>query len=163
MKTFASVAAMSVMLAGAALAQSGTGDTNQTGLEQARSGADHRSPTEGASSDIGVQSPQSGANQTDASRDRRGDSVVSQVQERLKREGYAVGAIDGKFGPQTRAAVEQFQRDRGHDATGQLDESLLAEMGIEADTQQAANPEDDAAPAAPMNSDQPAEGGALTR
>jgi len=36
-----------------------------------------------------------------------------QVQEALKNAGYYDGNIDGKFGPKTKAAVKQFQKDMG--------------------------------------------------
>ena len=37
------------------------------------------------------------------------DSSVSQVQSALAREGYYRGAIDGSFGPRTKASVKAFQ------------------------------------------------------
>ena len=36
-----------------------------------------------------------------------------QVQEALKNAGYYDGNIDGKFGPKTKAAIKQFQKDMG--------------------------------------------------
>lgn len=40
-------------------------------------------------------------------------SDVSQLQTKLAQLGYAVGSVDGKFGPKTQAAVRKFQQDRG--------------------------------------------------
>jgi Putative peptidoglycan binding domain len=54
-----------------------------------------------------------------------GDSSVSQIQEALAREGYYHGAIDGSVGPATRNALRRFQRDRGLEATGQIDRSVI--------------------------------------
>ncbi|HET9223769.1 MAG TPA: peptidoglycan-binding protein, partial [Roseiflexaceae bacterium] len=39
-------------------------------------------------------------------------SAVAEAQQRLHDLGYAVGAIDGVYGPRTEAAVRQFQQDR---------------------------------------------------
>ena len=46
--------------------------------------------------------------------DRRG------VQEALRKMGYYVGAVDGKFGPVTRAAIRRFQQDLWVSVTGYL-------------------------------------------
>ncbi len=54
-----------------------------------------------------------------------GDSSVSQIQEALAREGYYHGAIDGSVGPATRNALRRFQRDRGLEATGQIDQAVI--------------------------------------
>ncbi|MFE5942791.1 peptidoglycan-binding protein [Streptomyces sp. NPDC056480] len=46
---------------------------------------------------------------------RMGDSgpFVVRLQEDLTTHGYAVGQVDGIFGPKTDAAVRQFQSDQG--------------------------------------------------
>jgi hypothetical protein len=44
--------------------------------------------------------------------------IVKMLQELLEGMGYDVGGIDGVFGPQTKAAVQQLQRDHGLDADG---------------------------------------------
>lgn len=38
---------------------------------------------------------------------------VAELQRRLESLGYAVGPIDGIFGPKTKEAVMKFQRDHG--------------------------------------------------
>jgi hypothetical protein len=58
------------------------------------------------------------------------DSSVSQVQSALAREGYYRGAIDGSLGPATRSALRRYQRDHDLDATGQLDGSVIAALGL---------------------------------
>ena len=52
-------------------------------------------------------------------------SVVREIQTRLRRLGYSVGAIDGRAGPRTAAAVEAFQRARGLPVDGRLSLELL--------------------------------------
>ena len=59
--------------------------------------------------------------------------MVTQVQEQLQQEGYAVGAIDGMWGPRTQQGVLEFQQAEGLEATGQLNEETLAALGIPAD------------------------------
>lgn len=44
--------------------------------------------------------------------------IVKMLQELIEGMGYDVGEIDGVFGPQTKAAVQQLQRDHGLDADG---------------------------------------------
>jgi putative peptidoglycan binding protein len=54
------------------------------------------------------------------SSDADSDSSVAAVQERLARQGYYDGEIDGVLGPQTRRAIARYQRDHGQRATGDL-------------------------------------------
>ena len=52
-------------------------------------------------------------------------SVVREIQEHLRRLGHSVGAIDGRAGPRTTAAVEAFQRSRDLPVDGRLSLDLL--------------------------------------
>jgi peptidoglycan hydrolase-like protein with peptidoglycan-binding domain/uncharacterized tellurite resistance protein B-like protein len=47
------------------------------------------------------------------------------VQQSLQQRGYQVGIVDGIMGPQTKAAIEKFQRDRGLPATGEADSTTV--------------------------------------
>ena len=49
--------------------------------------------------------------------DSTGDEVII-LQQRLKDLGYAISMVDGEFGEETRAAVEEFQRDHNLYVTG---------------------------------------------
>ncbi len=60
----------------------------------------------------------------------RGVSVVEEVQQRLARAGYYRGDIDGLIGDGTRNAVRRYQRAHRLSATGQIDDRLLASMGL---------------------------------
>jgi hypothetical protein len=62
--------------------------------------------------------------------DQSGNSTVSAVQERLAREGYYRGQIDGVFGQETRAALAEFQSNRGLRVTGALTNETLAALGL---------------------------------
>src|SRR5438876_5255991 len=49
-------------------------------------------------------------------------ATVRDAQQRLSALGYYTGPIDGLWGPDTQAAVERFQRDRGLQVTGDLNQ-----------------------------------------
>ena len=70
-----------------------------------------------------------GQNGSDSS-DQYGDSPVAAAQERLAREGYYRGRVDGVFGPETRRAVMAFQRDHGLNATGYLTRDTRSALGL---------------------------------
>ena len=43
-----------------------------------------------------------------------------EIQSALKNAGYYKGAIDGKVGPKTRKAIEDFQKDNGLEVDGKV-------------------------------------------
>jgi peptidoglycan hydrolase-like protein with peptidoglycan-binding domain len=53
---------------------------------------------------------------------------IRQAQQRLKEAGFDPGPIDGHFGPQTQAALREFQSAHGLPETGQLDQSTRARL-----------------------------------
>ena len=53
---------------------------------------------------------------------------ISGVQARLWNLGFECGPIDGKFGPQTRSAVMEFQKFYKLDATGNLDDKTRQKL-----------------------------------
>lgn len=55
----------------------------------------------------------------------RGGNTVSNVQSALSAQGYYKGRIDGKSGPQTSAAVREYQRLYNMPQTGQINSVLL--------------------------------------
>lgn len=56
--------------------------------------------------------------------------VIRDVQQALDRRGYNPGIIDGIYGPNTQAAIEDFQRSSGLSVTGRLNQSTLQRLGI---------------------------------
>lgn len=56
---------------------------------------------------------------------------VRQAQEQLKKEGDYTGKVDGIYGPQTRAAVEKYQKSQNLPASGKLDSQTSAKLGIQ--------------------------------
>ena len=57
--------------------------------------------------------------------------VIANVQAELQRNGYYQGELDGQFGPQTRRALLDFQRDNGLTVTGEIDEDTLSALGLQ--------------------------------
>lgn len=60
---------------------------------------------------------------------------IEQVQRELQSRGLYSGAIDGRAGPQTMAAVQQFQAQQGLPASGNLDEATRRALGVQLDKQ----------------------------
>ena len=57
--------------------------------------------------------------------------VVANVQSALQEQGYYEGDIDGVLGPQTRAALAEYQSAQGNlEPTGAVDEPTLESLGI---------------------------------
>lgn len=61
---------------------------------------------------------------------QQSESVVREVQTRLKKWGYYTGPITGYYGPLTKAATIWFQRNHGLNAEGYLGPLTLGKMGI---------------------------------
>ena len=55
---------------------------------------------------------------------------VRQVQQALDSKGYNPGPTDGRLGPQTRSALNQFQQKQGLPQTGTPDNQTLAALGV---------------------------------
>ena len=62
--------------------------------------------------------------------DQSSDSGVAAAQERLAREGYYRGQIDGVFGRETRRAVIRYQSDHGLQVTGYLTAETRQSLGL---------------------------------
>ena len=62
--------------------------------------------------------------------DTNADSTIAAAQQRLAREGYYRGQIDGILGPGTRAAIAQYQSNHGLHVTGALSSDTLEALGL---------------------------------
>jgi hypothetical protein len=58
------------------------------------------------------------------------DSVIGEVQLRLARGGYYLGAIDGVSGSETRRAIRAYEHAHGLPQDGRIGERLLTTMGL---------------------------------
>jgi hypothetical protein len=58
------------------------------------------------------------------------DQVIANVQATLQQQGYYQGEVDGLLGPQTRAAIADYQRDRGLYITSAIDQPTLESLGM---------------------------------
>jgi peptidoglycan hydrolase-like protein with peptidoglycan-binding domain len=56
--------------------------------------------------------------------------TVRQVQKILTDRGFRTGGVDGRMGPQTQAALVNFQRAEKLQPTGKLDRQTLAALGV---------------------------------
>jgi|GEM_PF-3930015 len=56
--------------------------------------------------------------------------MTARVQEALMRQGYYKGGVDGVSGPQTRAAIIEYQKAQGLPQTGRMDIQTLTRLGI---------------------------------
>lgn len=63
-------------------------------------------------------------------RQAMGQQHVRSVQEALKDKGYDPGTIDGAMGPQTAAALREFQKAEGLQSTGRVDAETRSKLGI---------------------------------
>ena len=57
--------------------------------------------------------------------------VIANVQSALQEQGYYNDAVDGLIGPNTRAALRSFQRDRGLPITAAIDGPTLEALGLD--------------------------------
>ena len=56
---------------------------------------------------------------------------IKKVQESLRDKGYYHAKVDGISGPQTRAAIRQYQKDENLPVTGRLDARTAGKLGVE--------------------------------
>ena len=58
------------------------------------------------------------------------DQVIANVQTALQQQGYYQGEVDGLLGPQTRAAIGEYQRATGLAETAAIDQPTLESLGM---------------------------------
>lgn len=61
---------------------------------------------------------------------RLSKNQIRRMQLSLNRKGFHSGRADGIWGPHTRSAVTKFQKSKGIQANGALDQQTLSELGV---------------------------------
>lgn len=56
--------------------------------------------------------------------------AVMAAQRRLHDKGFYKGNFDGRMGPETQAALREFQKNSNLNVTGKLDEATLSRLGV---------------------------------
>ncbi|MDA8230988.1 MAG: peptidoglycan-binding domain-containing protein [Magnetospirillum sp.] len=135
MKTAFTLAVLGALASTPALAQE-MQQGEQGGMAGPQAGPSSEQPGTSAEKQGAIQHPE-----TLSQRQATHRETVRSAQEALHQKGYKVGKIDGRMGPETRHALERFQRDQGLHANGRLDRKTMAALGVEPSAQQAETPE----------------------
>lgn len=56
--------------------------------------------------------------------------AISAAQRRLHDKGFYKGNFDGRMGPETQAAIREYQRNSNLNVTGKLDQATLSRLGV---------------------------------
>jgi peptidoglycan hydrolase-like protein with peptidoglycan-binding domain len=96
------------------------------------------------------QQPQEAQQQPQAQQPEAGryTELNRRVQEALRQRGFYDGPVNGEIGPNTQAALAQFQLSLPMPVSGMLDDSTLAALGVEQPTSATAGGSAEAAAAA---------------
>ncbi|HEV2162937.1 MAG TPA: peptidoglycan-binding domain-containing protein [Stellaceae bacterium] len=68
------------------------------------------------------------ASTTHAAMHATSSAKVKEAQQALQEAGLYKGKVDGKFGPQTKAAVKEFQKENGLKQTAHLDSATMKKL-----------------------------------
>lgn len=60
-----------------------------------------------------------------------GPAAVTQVQDRLRQQGFYAGRVDGAWGPDSQAALERYQQARGLQVSGQFNPATATMLGLD--------------------------------
>lgn len=63
--------------------------------------------------------------------ERLGEQEIKDLQQALNREGFDSGNVDGVWGPDTRAAVSNFQERQNIAGNGELNDETLSALGVQ--------------------------------
>ena len=76
------------------------------------------------------QKQQQAANRKPISPTSLNNGQIRQMQTALDKDGFKAGRADGIWGPQTRAALEGFQKSKGMTSNGQLTQNTMTALGV---------------------------------
>ncbi len=80
----------------------------------------------------GSEQQQSAENNQPISPQKLSRSEIKQVQQALDKDGFKAGPTDGRWGPETRGAVKNFQQSKQMQPSGKLDQQTVADLGLDA-------------------------------
>jgi peptidoglycan hydrolase-like protein with peptidoglycan-binding domain len=93
--------------------------------ERAASSDQATTSSQSTSSDQGVSSTQAGQATTYNQPDQ-----IRQAQMELNKRGFNAGPQDGVWGPETESAIRGFQKSKGLEVTGRLNDRTMKELGV---------------------------------
>ena len=134
--TATTLAALLAAAPTAAFAQSSTtsapGSATSTSNPGMTTGAPTANPPPSSQGNNGATTAQPGGTTGDTGQGQQlSQSTLENVQEQLQQQGfYKNSKVDGRWGPQTRRAVQSFQQAKGMPATGHLYEQTLGALGV---------------------------------
>ena len=133
---FTTMAALaSVMFAGPAFAQATTGSpatATDTKGEQPKATDSMKSDTMKSADSMKSDTKSSAMRDSRKRGMAMGDEQVKAAQQALKDKGHDPGMVDGRMGAKTQAAIRDFQKAQGIEATGRLDTKTIESLGMEA-------------------------------
>ncbi|HVC52033.1 MAG TPA: peptidoglycan-binding protein [Stellaceae bacterium] len=133
MTAAAIIGGMALATSGLALAQSSTAPPNMPPSSASPSmKTPEMIPSPGATNPSGMNNPSESTGPSAASTPSESDADspqdIRQAQEKLRAHGLYHGAIDGQMGPETKAALAEFQQQNGLPQSSTLDEATLAKL-----------------------------------
>jgi peptidoglycan hydrolase-like protein with peptidoglycan-binding domain len=124
MKKLLLATAASMALAVPALAQ------NAPGQDQMQQPMQQPSQMQQPAQQQGMQGPSTGQQQAAIAPSRLNRTQVRNIQQALDSKGFSTRATDGRWGPETEAALRKFQQQQNIGGEGQLTHETLAALGV---------------------------------
>lgn len=129
MKLVISAAVLTALAVAPAMAQSSSSSPSSPSMGSS-SGT-----SSGMSGSAGSGTAGSAAMGADQSATWEGNStLVRQVEQKLKDQGFTVGSIDGKLDESERSTIKQFQDKKGISQSGKIDQATLSALDISPQT-----------------------------
>lgn len=132
-RNLAVLLAVGALAASPALAQSRAGGTQGNAKippTHNLQGQNNQAPAEPADAAQSASNQPNLNNQNNLDHRNLSPSEVARMQAQLKQMGAYHGSIDGVWGPQTRKAVAEIQRQKGLQPTGTLDVAAAQQLGL---------------------------------
>ncbi|MGH7796445.1 MAG: peptidoglycan-binding domain-containing protein [Candidatus Binatia bacterium] len=108
-------------------------DTSQAPIdstpERAASSNQATTSSQSTSSDQAVSSRQASGQAISSGQANQPDQI-RQAQMALNKRGFNAGPQDGVWGPETESAIREFQKSRGLEVTGRLNDRTMKELGV---------------------------------